>query len=84
MILNKLQQLSSKDYDSKGTALMVIHTLCDTLGYSKSKLSKVLKHFVYDGVYANREERISGGGSLELRKFVTKELGLEMDSITGD
>ena len=27
----------------------MIKTLCETLGFTKSKLSKVLKHFVYDG-----------------------------------
>ena len=63
---------------------MVIKSLCDTLGYTKSKLSQVLKHFVYDGVYANSEERTSGGGSLELRKYVEKELNLEPNSITGN
>ena len=35
-------------------------------------------------VYADKEERIKGGGCLELRKFVEKELGLDPDSITGD
>jgi hypothetical protein len=37
---------------------------------------------IYEIVYANKEERIAGGGSLELRKYVAKELGL--DDITGD
>jgi DNA-binding MarR family transcriptional regulator len=49
VILNKLQKLSTEDYDSQGTAIMVIKTLCESLGYTKSKLSKVLKHLVYDG-----------------------------------
>ena len=84
VILNKLQKLSTKDYNAEGTAKMVIETLCETLGYTKSKLSNVLKHFVYDGVYANSEERVSGGGSLELRKYVIKELNLKADDITGD
>ena len=35
-------------------------------------------------VYANNEERIKGGGCLELRKYVELELGLDPDSITGD
>jgi hypothetical protein len=35
-------------------------------------------------VYANNEERIKGGGCLELRKYVEIELGLDPDSITGD
>ena len=49
VILNKLAKLSTQDYNSEGTASMVIKTLCETLGFTKSKLSKVLKHFVYDG-----------------------------------
>ena len=51
-ILNKLQKLEEKDYDSKGTAAMLIKVLCDTLGVTESKLSRILKHLVYDGVYA--------------------------------
>ena len=35
-------------------------------------------------VYANNEERIKGGGCLELRKYVEIELGLDPGSITGD
>ena len=49
VILNKLAKLSTKDYNAEGTASMVIKTLCETLGFTKSKLTNVLKHFVYDG-----------------------------------
>ena len=52
VILNKLEKLSTDDYDSIGTAKMVIRTLCDTLGIGESKLAQILKHFVYDGVYS--------------------------------
>ena len=84
VILNKLQKLSTNEYDGRGTANMVVNTLCETLGFSKTKLSRVLKHFVYDGVYADKEERIAGGGSLELKKNVADILGLESSSITGN
>ena len=63
---------------------MLISALCDTLGFSKSQLSRALKHLVYDGVYANREERVEGGGSLELKKHVIRRLDLNGDSITGN
>jgi hypothetical protein len=43
-----------------------------------------LKHLIYDGVYASMEERVAGGGSLELRKHIIKELGLDEDDITGN
>ena len=49
VILNKLQKLTTEDYNSEGTASMVIKTLCETLGFTKSKLSNILKHLVYDG-----------------------------------
>ena len=84
VVLNKLQKLSTSDYDAPGTANMVIETLCETLGFSKSKLSRILKHFIYDGVYADKEERVEGGGCLELKKHVAEALGLDDDSITGN
>ena len=67
-----------------GTANMLVNTLCESLGVTKSKLSRLLKHLVYDGVYADVEERISGGGSLELKKNVARVLGLENNTITGN
>ena len=54
VILNKLAKLSTKDYNAEGTASMVIKTLCETLGFTKSKLSNVLKHFVYDETHGGR------------------------------
>ena len=51
---------------------------------TKSRLARILKHLVYDGVYADVEERIAGGGCLELKKHVIKELGLNSNSITGN
>jgi hypothetical protein len=37
----------------------------------------------YDGVYASQEQRVTGGGSLDLPASVAAELGLEEDSLTG-
>ena len=44
----------------------------------------MLVHFVYDGVYATKEERVHGGGCLELKNKVASKLGLDPGSITGD
>ena len=60
-----------------------------TAGILRSKFSDEKIHFLNFPlhpylVYADKEERIKGGGCLELRKFVEKELGLDPDSITGD
>ena len=49
VIINKLAQSSTKDYNAEGTASMAIKTLCETLGFTTLKLSKVLKRFIYDG-----------------------------------
>ena len=83
VILNKLHKLSTSEYDGPGTANMLIQTLCETLGVSKSRLARILKHLVYDGVYASNEERVAGGGCLDLEKHVCELLGLNIDSITG-
>ena len=84
IILNKIQKLTTEDYDGPGTAHMLIKTLCETLGVTTSKLSRILKHLVYDGVYADVEERVAGGGCLELKKHVEKLLSLDPGCITGN
>ena len=43
----------------------------------------MLVHFTYDGVYATSEERIHGGGCLNLIKNVAGLLGLNEGAITG-
>ena len=84
VILNKLQKLGTFDYDSIGTAKMLISVLTETLGVSETRLSKILKHLVYDGVYASQEERIRGGGYLDIRKHVSELLGLDKNTLTGN
>ena len=84
IILNKLAKLSTDEYDAEGTAEMLISTLVETLGVTRSRLAVILIHFVYDGVYATKEERVSGGGCLELKKRVAELLGLDIGQITGD
>ena len=81
--LNKLMIIGEDDYDSPGTARAVVEALMETLGLTKTRLSNLLRHFVYDGVYATTEQRVSGGGSLNLIKFVAEELGLDVGDITG-
>ena len=63
---------------------MLINTLIETLGVTRTRLAVLLVHFVYDGVYATKEERVSGGDCLELKIKVAEKLGLENGSITGD
>ena len=82
-VLNELTILSLDDYDSQGTARMVVESLTRTLGYSRTQLANVLRHFAYDGVYASPEERVAGGGCLSLVENVTEELGLVRGDISG-
>ena len=49
----------------------------ETLGVMRTRLANILVHFVYDGVYTLAEERVGGGGSLNLVRFVEDELGLD-------
>ena len=56
----------------------------ETTGWSKSKLANRLVHLTYDGVFAEQDERVRGGGSLSLRSHVCSELGLISGSISGD
>ena len=83
MVLNKLTILNLDDYDSEGTARMVVDTLISTLGYSRTQLSNTLRHVSYDGVYASPEERVAGGGCLSLVDNVIDVLGLAKGDITG-
>ena len=42
-----------------------------------------LKMSSYDGVYATPEQRVGGGGCLDLPGALARELGLEEGSISG-
>ena len=58
-------------------------TFRETLGLTTDGLARVVKHFIYDGVYATPEERIKGGGSLSLTHFFAQEVGLQQKDISG-
>ena len=81
MLLNKMMITDSNGYDSLGTAALVVTQLRDTLGLSRT--GEVLVHFAYNGVFASSEERVDGGGCLELVAMVEVELGIEQGSLTG-
>ena len=63
---------------------MLVKVLRDTTSWSMPQLPDRLIHMTYDGVFAETEERVRGGGSLSLRSHVCAELGLEVGSISGD
>ena len=83
VLLNKLVHLTTKDYNGPGTAEMVLKCLEETTRLTRSEISEKLVHVSYDGVYAEGDERIRGGGSLSLRSNLEAKLGLEKGTIKG-
>ena len=82
--LNELRKMNIEDYDTDGTARMTIEVMTRTLGISEKKFSQLIKHFSYDGVFADKEERVSGGGCLQLRKTMEELLGKDEGDLLGD
>ena len=76
-------QILVDEYDSVGFARAVVRDLCENLGVTKTRLAVILLHFAYDGVYATTQQRVDGGGSLNLIHHVASELGLEEGDISG-
>jgi hypothetical protein len=83
VIVNDLIVMSEDDYCGQGTAEVLIECLQRTLGISKSRLTDLLRHLAYDGVYATTVQRTAGGGSLNLIQWVARLLEVEEGSITG-
>ena len=44
-LLNSLLKMGEEDYDSEGTARMIISEMSKTLGLTRTQLSKKLLHF---------------------------------------
>ena len=84
VVLNALIKMTSSDYDSSGTADMILKCLQDTLGLSLTEIGAKLVHVSFDAVYADQDQRIRGGGSLSLAATVSQKLGLEEKAITGN
>ena len=80
--LNKVIKMDSSMYNSKGTASMVIDNLQQSLGLSIDQLRSKLLHFVYDGVYADSEERVYSDGSQSLTRSIETNLGESNGFIT--
>ena len=62
------------EYDEDGVARMLVDVLTRTLGITESRLADVLKYLSYDGVYAEKEERVAGGGSVKIGLSVAQVL----------
>ena len=82
--LNSLEKMQEEDYDGPGTASMLVKVLRESTGWSRPQLAQKLVHMTYDGVFAETNERVRGGGFLSLRSHMCAELGLEQGSISGD
>ena len=69
VFLNAIHPMKSDEYESEETAKMVGETLMSTLGLTKEQLKMRFVSVVYDGVYATKEQRTKGGGSLKLKEY---------------
>ena len=54
-----------------------------SLGLSKEEVGKVFRHGTYDGVYAMKEERVAGGGSLSLMEHFARWCDVDVSYVTG-
>ena len=81
--LNELHFMKSDELDGIGCARMLVRTLMASLNLTNAELGKKLRHIVYDGVYADKGERIHGGGTLNLVPRVEELLSLPVGTITG-
>lgn len=50
VVLNELVVLAVEDYDSQGTAMMVVTCLVRTTGFTRTEIAVRLRHSSYDGV----------------------------------
>jgi hypothetical protein len=66
VLLNSVHKMKVEEYSGKGSAEMIGKTLMASLGLSKEQVGEKFRHGTYDGVYALSEERVAGGGSLNL------------------
>ena len=53
---NKLMVMKIDEYNSKGAAKAAVDALVDTLGFSQVRLSDILLHFAFNGVYVTTGE----------------------------
>lgn len=53
---NKLMVMKIDEYNSEGAARAVVDALVDTLGFSRVRLSDILLHFAFNGVYVTTGE----------------------------
>lgn len=84
VLVNKLEKLTLQDYDGPGTADMLLRCLEETLGIPRHELGVKLVHATFDGVFAEKSQRVRGGGSLSLVSNLVDLLNLPPGSITGD
>ena len=68
VFLNSVHPMKSDEYGGEKTAEFIGKELMRTLKLSKEEVGAKYVHMVYDGVYATREERVKGGGYLDLKK----------------
>ena len=75
--------MTSKEMSGSGAANMIIEALMYSLNMTRVEIRQKLRHVTYDGVYALTEERVHGGGSLNLTLHLESQLQLNRGDISG-
>lgn len=83
IFLNSIHQMKSSEYSAESTAEMIGRDMMTSLGMTREEIRTVFVHAVYDGVYATKEERTKGGGSLSLKTHFAKWCGQDEGKFSG-
>ena len=83
VLLNSVHKMKVEEYSGRGSAEMIGKTLMASLGLSKAQVGEKFRHGTYDGVYAMAEERVAGGGSLNLMLHFADWCQLPHENFTG-
>ena len=74
--------MKSYEYSGEETAEFIGKELMRTLNLSKEEVASKYIHMVYDGVYATNEERVKGGGSLDLKRHFAEWCNQDQENIS--
>lgn len=75
--------MNPEEYSGAGAAEMLGKVLMTSLGLSKEDVAEKFCHGTYDGVYATTQERVRGGGSLNLIHHFAEWCNKPKTALTG-
>ena len=83
VLLNSVHKMNPEEYSGAGAAEMLGKVLMTSLGLSKEDVAEKFCHGTYDGVYATTQERVRGGGSLNLIHHFAEWCNKPKTALTG-